>query len=386
MPQQAELFPDATPSSPATRDGPAASQALTALKIDASQLSPAQKRFNKLLAETETLAARIDDTRHVMDAHRIASGNTLTPLEQEKTGLMRQMVIWLDQRLQRKGLTAKQKQAAREILCDMAADMAYAGDEAMQQLHDAHSKQSLNSLEIIDAQMMQSFMEDVLGQKLNPDGAPIDNLDDLMRAAIANAKMHDEGQQAAQAARQAKRKKTPKQLKEQAQAQEADGALRSIYRQLVSALHPDRETDPAEQTRKTALMKEANAAYERRDLLALLHLQMQAELVDADHIAGLAKEKLAALTALLKERVAVLQHELDQLEMQARQEFDLPLFGSVTAEMLETHLHDLEEELRRDIAHMQQDLQRVQDDVQLKRWLREQQTAEINPFDRLDFF
>ena len=386
MPQQTELFPDATPSSPATRDGPAARQALTALKIDASQLSPAQKRFNKLLAETETLAARIDDTRRALDAHRIAVGNTLTPLEQEKSGLMRQMVIWLDQRLQRKGLTAKQKQAAREILCDMAADMAYAGDEAMQQLHDAHSEQSLNALEKNDAQMMQSFMEDVLGQKLTPDGAPIDNLDDLMRAAMANAKMHDEAQQAAQAARQAKRKKTPKQLKEQAQAQDADGALRSIYRQLASALHPDRETDPAEQTRKTALMKEANAAYERRDLLALLHLQMQAELVDADHIAGLAKEKLAALTALLKERIAVLQREVHQLEMQARQEFDLPLFGNVTAVTLETHLHTLEKELRHDIAHMQQDLQRVLDDVQLKRWLREQQTAAINPFDRLDFF
>ncbi len=386
MPQQTELFSDTAPSSPATRDGPAARQALTALKIDASQLSPAQKRFNKLLAEIETLATRIDDTRRAMDAHRIASGNTLTPLEQEKAGLMRQMVIWLDQRLQRTGLTAKQKQAAREILCDMAADMAYAGDEAMQQLHDAHSEQSLNALEKNDAQMMQFFMEDVLGQKLTPDGAPIDNLDDLMRAAIANAKMHDEAQQAAQAARQAKRKKTPKQLKEQAQAQDADGALRSIYRQLASALHPDRETDPAEQTRKTALMKEANAAYERRDLLALLHLQMQAELVDAEHIAGLAKEKLAVLTALLKERVAVLQHEVHQLEMQARQEFDLPLFGSVTAETLQTHLHNLEKELRRDIAHMQQDLQRVQDDVQLKRWLREQKTAAINPFDRLDFF
>jgi hypothetical protein len=346
MPKQNQLFSDTAPTATS------ASQALTALKIDASQLSPAQKRFNKLLAETETLAARIDNTRRAIDAHRIASSNTLTPLEQEKTGLLRQMVVWLDQRLQRKGLTAKQKHAARDILCDMAAEMAYAGDEAMKKLHDAHSDQSLDELEKDDAQLMQSFMEGVLGQKINTDGAPIDNLDDLMRAAMANAQKHDEAQQVAHAAHQSKRKKTPKQLKEQAQAQDADGALRSIYRQLASALHPDRETDPAEQTRKTALMKEANAAYERRDLLALLHLQMQAELVDAAHIAGLAKEKLAALTALLKERVTVLQREVYQLEMQAREEFDLPLYGNVTAVTLKNHLRQSEKELLSDIATM----------------------------------
>jgi hypothetical protein len=45
-----------------------------------------------------------------------------------------------------------------------------------------------------------------------------------------------------------------------AQTEDATGALRTIYHQLVSALHPDRETDPQEQLRKTALMKEANAA------------------------------------------------------------------------------------------------------------------------------
>jgi hypothetical protein len=56
----------------------------------------------------------------------------------------------------------------------MAADMAYAGDKAMQELHDTHSEQSLDEMEKGDAQMMQFFMEGVFGQKINPDGAPID--------------------------------------------------------------------------------------------------------------------------------------------------------------------------------------------------------------------
>jgi hypothetical protein len=49
----------------------------------------------------------------------------------------------------------------------------------------------------------------------------------------------------------------------------------------ASDLHPDRETDPAEHARKTILMSEANAAYGWRDPMALLQLQLRADLADA---------------------------------------------------------------------------------------------------------
>jgi len=225
MPKKTQHSPHDSNATATPGGAKPAGQALTALTIDASQpLSPAQKRFNNLLADIETLATRIDNLHRIIDAHRIVSISTLTPLEQEKAGLMRQMVVWLNQRLQCKGLTNRQRLAARDVLRHMAAELAYNGDEAMRKLHDAHSRHSLEAFE------------------------------------------KDEAQQA----HPAKPEKAPRQIKEQAQAQDANGALRSIYRQLASALHPDRETDPAEQLRKTALMKEANAAYERHDLLALL--------------------------------------------------------------------------------------------------------------------
>ena len=72
-------------------------------------------------------------------------------------------------------------------------------------------------------------------------------------------------------------------------------------------------------------MKEANAAYERRDLLALLQLQLRADLAHGDQVATMAKEKLAAMTTLLKDRVAVLNRELFVVEQQqqlAHENFD----------------------------------------------------------------
>jgi hypothetical protein len=219
-------------------------------------------------------------------------------------------------------------------------------------------------------------------------------MDDLMRAAMEKMSAAQAAQQTAKEARDAKntakRKKSAAQLKKEelaaTQAQDADGALRTLYRQLASALHPDREPDPQEQLRKTALMKEANATYERRDLLALLQLQLRADLADGDKVATMAKEKLAAMTTLLKERVAVLNRELVMVEQQAIQEFGLPPYYPFSESNLKRQLVTQQQDLQADIAMMQQDLQRVQDDTHLKRWLKQQHELAREDFDPIDYF
>lgn len=353
-------------------------------------MSPAQKRFNQLLKQTETLAQKIEDTRKLADAHRLVTERTLAPLEKERIALMRQMAVWLDGRLQRKGLSATQKAIATEILCHLAALVANTGDVAMHALYEAHSDTSLADEEAAAAADMKMFMEDILGEDMGDDGTAFESLDDLLRASMAKMQEKATAEEAARASRQNKRKKTAAQLKAEAKAtdqlEDATGALRTIYRQLVSALHPDRETDPHEQLRKTALMKEANAAYEKRDLLGLLQLQLRAELTDASQMASMAKEKMAALTTLLKDRVNVLTDELYAVERQMIGEFNLPMFSTLSATALRRHINDCAQDLQEEINQMTQDLTVVQDDTRFKRWLREQQKASQDAFDPLDFF
>lgn len=389
MPYQANFFTEDEPLPPQAAD-PGTGLALGALQFGAAHLSLAQKRFNQLLAQTETLARKIESTRQATDTHRALFASRIHPLEKKRDGYMRQMALWLDGRLQQKGLSAKQKNMAREIVCGLAAGLAVQGDAAMQALHDAHSPHSLADEEKAAAAGLQQVMEDVFGESLGEGDTPFESMDDLMRAAMEKMQSSAQQQQAAQAARAAKRKKSPAQLKKEelaaAQVQDADGALRTLYRQLASALHPDREPDPQEHTRKTALMKEANAAYERRDLLALLQLQLRAELADGDKVATLAKEKLAALTALLKERVAVLKRELYALERQAIGMFGLPPYATFSEASLKRHLVTQQQDLQAEIAMMQQDLQRVQDDAYLKHWLKAQHELAQEDFDPSDFF
>lgn len=391
MPYQASIFPDDEPTpAPSADPSPASTLALSALKFSAGQLSPAQKRFNQLLTQTETLARKIESTRHATDVHRVLFASRIHPLEKERDGNMRQMALWLANRLTHKGLTAKHKRIASEIICGLAASLAVQGDAAMQALHDAHSAQSLADGEKAATAGLQQVMEDVFGESLGEGGNPFQSMDDLMRAAMEKMQASDAAQQEAIAQRNAKKKKSPAQLKKEdlaaAQAQDADGALRTLYRQLASALHPDRESDPQEHVRKTALMKEANAAYERRDLLALLQLQLRADLADGDKVATMAKEKLVAMTALLKERVAVLNRELDAVERQAIQEFELPPYSPFSEASLKRHLVLQQQDLQADIAMMQQDLVRVQDDTHLKRWLKQQHELSQDDFDPHGFF
>ena len=371
--------------------------ALTTLQFSDDALSPEQLRFNKLLVKTETLAKKIEATRTLADTHRHASEGTLRPLEIERDQLMRNMVLWLEERLKRKGLTAKQKRSASDILCGLAGGLAMMGDEVMQKLHDAHSDMTLAEQEKAEAAEMQKFMEKMLGQKIG-EGTSFDSMQDMLRASLQHIQGMKEEEEAqaethaqAHAAHKVRRKKTPAQQKAAQEAQDADSALRTIYRQLVSALHPDRESDPHERDRKTGLMKDVNAAYERRDLMALLQLQLSAALADGEMIANMAREKIVALTLLLKERAHVLTQEIDGIQNQIRAEFGLATRELVSAASLKRCLQEDQMDLQDAIAAMMADLQRIQDDAEFKRWLREQTEMsqgrnQFDPFDSNPFF
>lgn len=358
--------------------------AVTPSQITDRVVSAEQQRFDQLLALTETLAERIEAARALVDAHRIASGASLRPLEIKRHALMRDMALWLDDRLQRPGLTRKQRQMAGGIICNLAAGLALLGFEDMRALHDAHTDESLADQEKANAADTQAVLEELLGEVMGGD-RDFSNPEEVLRAGMEQLRQQAEAHESARAAHKARRAKAAQQKQARQQTQDADGVLRSIYRQLASALHPDRELDPAERARKTSLMSEANAAYGRRDLPGLLQLQLRADLADARTVSALAKEKFTALSALLKERLEVLTRELREFESHSRAEFGLPAHLPLAAAGLRRHLQERKHGLLADIGMLQRDFNRMRDDADLGRWLREQDrlAREEERFERL---
>ncbi|MBH2019313.1 MAG: hypothetical protein I8H91_07080 [Burkholderiales bacterium] len=369
-----DLFAEAAPAAAAPTAG-------TALRLDGGKggprLSAGQQRFNRLLAKIGKLEGQVTEIKTLADAFRPLYQSTLEPLRGEHRALMRRMALCLDERLQRKGLSPAQKRDGLEILCDLCETLAEWGDEAMAALHDQRSARTLREKEQEQAAMMRSMMEGVLGRPLDMDAQDdsLEPLEAVLRAGhegLHEAMQADEAKREAAQARRKKKTPTPAQVKAGQEQEDAETVLRQVYRQLASALHPDRERDPAEHQRKTALMSEANAAYAKQDLMALLHLQLRIAQADAQDLLQQPEERIAAMNRLLKQQATELEHELLARQHHLMEEFDLAFQQKPTATTLRRQLELQAKDLKEELAFMEADIAQVQDDAGFKRWLKMQ--------------
>ena len=337
--------------------------------------SPAVRAFNLQLTRIDKLKTQLAELDALAQSHRVELHRWVAPLQQRQRECMRELALALAEQLQGKALSRLQQDTATEALCRLAQTLAEEGDKAMAALHDQHSRQSLAQKKQAAADALRARLEDVLGEPLAGAGEDA-SMEELLRAGMARLReSQDEEQARRQAkakARKAKQKPGTEQVKVQAQQTDAETQLRTLFRQLASALHPDREPDAQERLRKTALMSEANAAYGRKDLVTLMQIQLRAELADPAAVSRLADDKLAALTLLLKQQVADLERERAARQQRLAGEFDLPPGQATNPNTLKQHLLAQVDALESAVAQLERDLEQVQEPAALKRWLNQQ--------------
>lgn len=365
---------------------PAVNSTSTALVISGKQLAPEQKLFNQLLAAIEKSRDSLQKLIRLIDEHRSQVAKRLSPLEKQQYALKKQMILFLDQRLQNtKGLSKSVRAYMAHVLCSLAA--AYINRVDNEDLKAAYERHALKDAagDFMDDEAdaiaaMQDIMADVFGLDMDGD-EQLDSPEQVMAAAMR--KMQQEREH--RAATKGKRKKTAKQVQAERESMDADKVLRDIYRKLASALHPDREPDEAERQRKTALMVEVNVANEKKDLLALLQLQLKVEQIDPDAVSSMAADKLRHFNRILKDQVLSVKQELMHAEHMARAEFGLS-FGAITPKSLDIALRQEMQMAEGMIVQMKDDIAQVQDDKGLKSWVKTQKqlTDEDDEFDELE--
>ncbi|MCC5944301.1 MAG: hypothetical protein JJT94_05150 [Bernardetiaceae bacterium] len=89
--------------------------------------------------------------------------------------------------------------------------------------------------------------------------------------------------------------------------------VRSIYKRLAKALHPDLESDIEEQARKNELMQRVTAAYENDDFFELLRLQIEFKTQGKEDIAALADNEVGMYNDVLKSQIQELKIQLNTL-------------------------------------------------------------------------
>jgi hypothetical protein len=348
-------------------------------------LGKEQKLFNKLIAQIEALRQSVQQWRDYGSVYQQRYQNEIAPLNQQLRGARIALVRLLDQSMNSRELSKKQRDKVRDILLgELSQLLEHSTDAELLQLHDKHSDVSFEERQQEDMEVVQAMASEVFGVQLDPEqsAASPDELMDLI------AEQMDASAQAEPPPSSKARKKSAKAAARDAAREKAEHnakqSIREIYRKLVSELHPDREPDADERARKTELMQQVNRAYKARDLLGLLELQLRIEQIGPDSLAGLAQERLRHYNFVLKEQVQRLQEE----QMQLMDPF-LLMMGARASRGLSTD--DVQRamdadirEMKAGLKHLKADLVSFRDIRYLKASLRDYRIGQADEDDELD--
>ena len=270
------------------------------------RLDPAQRTFNRLSAEVGALQEEIQlwQQRIARLGQRLQT-EMLPQLERLRQA-QKDVVVRLDTLLSmpkdKLRLSKHKRDTLSTYICMLTEEMLKLdADPEIAALRERHLGLSRQE----EAELERELARSMLGKMFGEEALEGYEGDDVA-AMFAHAQARHEDNQAS---RRQGRRRTKKELALEEAKAAADAALREAYRKLASQLHPDRELDPEERQRKTALMQQANAAYEKRDLMGLLRLQMECAQLDADALGELPEARIKRYNASLREQIQTLKQE-----------------------------------------------------------------------------
>lgn len=325
-----------------------------------STLSKAQQTFNRLIKQIEQRRAKLREWEAITPGIQNKVVDELVPLTKKLDAMLSRFVHALDRAHSQKGLTKTERGLLSDIIAEIAGDLAERLDDtALKAIYSRHADSDLDSDTAAELHIMKQAMEDIFGVEIPEDVTSAEDVSERIREKIEQQQKEWE---AAEEVRRSKRKKTAKQAaaaeKARAAQEQTNLSLREVYRKLASSLHPDRETDMVERERKTALMQRVNQAYEKKDLLKLLELQLELEHIDQAVINNLGESRLRHYNKILKEQVGELDQELMHVQERFCDQFNLPLFSVRTPKEAERSLYE-------EVARLKRFLRRVEADTLL---------------------
>ena len=292
-------------------------------------------------------------------------------------GLGLEMVGLLDRSYSNAAFSKADRKKLGALICEIAGDLIEGGGhDDLKPLYNRYSRSDFDAeAAAADAQgaaVLRSMME-MLGMEFGD--ADVSSLDKLQ--AFTEEQMREMAvAAAAEEERRARRKQSAKQraaeVRRETEQRSASKALQDVYRALAMALHPDREQDPVERARKTEVMRDINVAYEAKDLLRLLELQLELERVDPARADAIAEERLRHYVRILDEQARQLAVELEELELPFRMDLGLAPGARLAPEDVISRIRADAEEVQQEIGVLERDLAAFRDTARLKAWLKTQ--------------
>ncbi len=352
------------------------------IKVGQTQatLSPAQKKFNGLIKKIGAQKKLLAEWQAGLARCQQDALTQLEPLRKALSEHQAELVLLLDQLFTRHKFTRGQQAKLAHLIRETCEELI--GLHQRDDLKPLYNKYSADDFDAqtqetdaLAAEFLKTMLEQEFGIALDDDAFDFDPRDPHGTAERLAEKVRQQQEQAeAAAVSRPKRKKTAKQLAKEAREHEeaahVSKSIQAVYRQLVAALHPDREPDSAERERKTDLMQKVTVAYGNKNLLQLLELQLAVEQIDQSQLNNIAEDRLRHYNKVLQNQLDELQEEVELMEMQIGGMLQVSPFETLTPKRIAFMLKEDIRTVREAIARIQHDMQRFQDVRQLKKWLQ----------------
>ncbi len=296
-------------------------KALIISKATPAELSNQQKTFNKLTAQIESLQKEIVSEEANLNAALLMYHETIKPLLTERANLMFEFAMSIDSASNRFKQIAKRKKLIEMViigLCERAF-MDIIPNAEQEAFYNAWArisyKEETTRQENVGKKMIADQMKMMFDIELDVEKMG-NNEEELMKYLFGfREELLEKSNQNSGA--KPNRKKTKKQIEreamQKAEAELKDKSVRSVYISLAKLLHPDTASNELERAEKEETMKKVTAAYDNKDLVALLMLETEWVHNQSDHISQLSEDKLKIYINVLKEQVRELQAQKESL-------------------------------------------------------------------------
>lgn len=351
----------------------------------AGPLSRVRKQFNTLVKKLEAERVRLALWREELPRIRALADSEYSPLARTFDAHRRRLLLLLDQACSDKTMGKKDREKLADVICSTALDLMQIDeeDEAIKEIYNKHSGCDFD----LDMDADKAFMRKMVGAAT---GVELDDDTDFSSPRAFFEAMRDkmeerereEGQKQEQTgqARPAKPAKlSAREARHQAEELKLKQSVRDIFRKLASALHPDRETDPAERGRKTALMQRANVAYAANDLLGLLELQLEVDQIDQTGLDNLGDDRIKQYNRILDGQVNEIKFEIIALETALSLDMGWEFGQRRTPKAMMRGLRADIAEMRANVKYIEADLDTFSDLKKLKAWLKDYRIVANDP-------
>jgi len=351
-----------------------------------NRLTSAQKKFNALIKKIDAQKKLLTQWQEIIPLYQQTVSEKLIPLRAAFADSQAEMVALLDTLFLNHKFTKQQQSKIVHLITEICSElMRQHGRDDLKALYARYSGSNYDDVIQGEREMANDFLksmfEEEYGVELGDEEFDISDPEGTARRL--QQKMEE---QRPADAPSSERKKTSKQLakeaRERAEAANVSKSIQAVYRQLVAALHPDRESDPGERERKTNLMKQITVAYGKRDLLRLLELQLNVEQIDQMQINSIAEDRLKYYNKILQNQLEELGEEVMLMEMEMKATAGCELYEHLLPQkllmLLKEDVHILEDS----ISGIQRDLQSFKDISYFKSWLKGYRIPSHHRFDQ----